>query len=82
MLLGAPRAPLRAHKKTPRRAPKRDRGAWVIGPQRAGPGRPQLRLPIIRRSTYQNISAIDANSCIAADTYRSSGYWWMMFDVS
>ena len=34
----------------------------------ARPCADQLRLPIIRRSTYQNISAIEANSCIAADT--------------
>ena len=50
MLLATSRAPLRAHKKTPRRAPKRDRGARGVSSS-AGqvPGRPQLRLPIIKR---------------------------------
>ena len=32
------------------------------------PGGCQLRLPMNSRSTYQNIRAIDANSCMAADT--------------
>jgi hypothetical protein len=72
----AARPPVRQYSKgASRTTGASDWPGWDLDQGLAGSGDPaiihsidQLRLPIIRRNTYQNINAMDANNCIAAET--------------